>query len=515
MPIITRTLEHVRNHGAGVWVQENLVDHLGRSWYHNYTIGTEAEAQVLMDARDMTAQLEDTEERDAVAFIKAGGDPSTFPKVDLTNVEFNRRIAKRFAKARFDLDPDFVRNVADWVTGFTAVQIATALGITEAKGTIILNRAIAIVNTLTAGSADDSAYVGALAVVEDQATSTQKAVGVVSAYTGSTKTVTLAADPGIFTMATGDTIDIVAVTPALPAAPADAAGGLPISDAGGLDLDAMDTSVAAIEVDTSTTLDGKIDTIDTNVDTILVDTGTTLDDHLTDIKGTSFVKDTHSLIDLKTETALIVADTNELQSDDIPGTIAALNDISTAQVNTEVDNSMVTYGLDHLVSASVTGTDITDNSIVAKLVSKEATADWDDFVNTTDSLQAVRDHIGDGTNLTEAGGDGDHLTAINLPNQTMDITGTIDTVTTVTNDVGITATAVDNVWDEAMVQTTGAPAVTGTFRAAIQWIFALSRNKITQTATTSTLRNDADAADLSTSTVSDDGTTATRGEWST
>ena len=277
----------------------------------------------------------------------------------------------------------------------------------------------------------------------------------------------------------------------------------------------MDTSVAAIEVDTSTTLDGKIDTIDTNVDTILVDTGTTLDDHLTDIKGTSFVKDTHSLIDLKTETALIVADTNELQSDDIPGTIAALNDISTAQVNTEVDNSMVTYGLDHLVSASVTGTDITDNSIVAKLVSKEATADWDDFVNTTDSLQAVRDHIGDGTNLTEAGGDGDHLTAINLPNQTMDITGTIDTVTTVTNDVGITATAVDNVWDEAMVQTTGAPAVTGTFRAAIQWIFALSRNKITQTATTSTLRNDADAADLSTSTVSDDGTTATRGEWST
>ena len=39
---------------------------------------------------------------------------------------------------------------------------------------------------------------------------------------------------------------------ALPNADADAAGGLPISDAGGLDLDALNTSVAAIESDTST-----------------------------------------------------------------------------------------------------------------------------------------------------------------------------------------------------------------------------------------------------------------------
>lgn len=36
---------------------------------------------------------------------------------------------------------------------------------------------------------------------------------------------------------------------------------------------------------------------------------------LDDVKGTSFVKDTHSLIDLKTESALIVGDTNELQGD--------------------------------------------------------------------------------------------------------------------------------------------------------------------------------------------------------
>jgi len=39
----------------------------------------------------------------------------------------------------------------------------------------------------------------------------------------------------------------------------------------------------------------------------------------------------------------IEADTNELQSDDVPGLIAALNDISTAQVNAEVDTALADY----------------------------------------------------------------------------------------------------------------------------------------------------------------------------
>jgi hypothetical protein len=60
--------------------------------------------------------------------------------------------------------------------------------------------------TLTAGSADNSAYVGCVAVLHDVASAVQVEMGVVSAYTGSTKTVTLASDPGIFTVAAGDNI---------------------------------------------------------------------------------------------------------------------------------------------------------------------------------------------------------------------------------------------------------------------------------------------------------------------
>ena len=87
---------------------------------------------------------------------------------------------------------------------------------------------------------------------------------------------------------------------ALPDAAADAAGGIPISDAGGLDLDTylgritanvateakqdtIDGIVDDILVDTGTTLpatlstiEAKIDTIDGIVDDILVDTGTTI-----------------------------------------------------------------------------------------------------------------------------------------------------------------------------------------------------------------------------------------------
>lgn len=92
--------------------------------------------------------------------------------------------------------------------------------------------------------------------------------------------------------------------------------------------------------------------------------------------------------------------------------IAALNDLTAAEVNAEVDTALSDIGLDHLLAAAVSGPDITDDSIIAQLVSASATADWDDFVNTTDSLQALRDHIADGSNLTEAGGTGDQLTGI-------------------------------------------------------------------------------------------------------
>ena len=73
-----------------------------------------------------------------------------------------------------------------------------------------------------------------------------------------------------------------------------------------------------------------------------------------------------------------------------------------AEVQSEANDALVALGLDHLVSAAVAGADVADNSILAKLVSSSATADWDDFVNTTESLQALRDR-GDAAWITATG----------------------------------------------------------------------------------------------------------------
>jgi len=79
----------------------------------------------------------------------------------------------------------------------------------------------------------------------------------------------------------------------------------------------------------------------------------------------------------------------------------------------------------------------------------------------------------------------------------------------------INADAIDLFWNEAQVESTGAPPTTGTMRQYMQWWGALSVNTINQTATGTTVRNRANSANLSTGTVSDDATTFVRGTLST
>lgn len=173
---------------------------------------------------------------------------------------------------------------------------------------------------------------------------------------------------------------------------------------------------------------------------------------------------------------------------------------ATDTINAQVDAAIETYNLHYILHTALPTnwtTDITANSAL-DYMADDGTATFD---RTTESLQALRDHVGDGTNLTEAGGDGDHLTNI-----TVAALGT-----TAKSDVNAEV-------DTALATTTYAepgsvPAATASLKDKIGWLFVLARNKITSTSTTQTLRNDADSADVATSTHSDDGTTYTRGEW--
>lgn len=98
----------------------------------------------------------------------------------------------------------------------TVAALSTAQSVldTLADGGVLVSTTIATLSTqvsftLTAGSADDNAYNRKIAVIIDASTATQIAVGKVLDYIGSSKTVTLAFDPGVFTMAAADNIVIL------------------------------------------------------------------------------------------------------------------------------------------------------------------------------------------------------------------------------------------------------------------------------------------------------------------
>jgi hypothetical protein len=80
----------------------------------------------------------------------------------------------------------------------------------------------------------------------------------------------------------------------------------------------------------------------------------------------------------------IEADTNELQTDDVPGLIAALNDISTVQVNAEVDTALADYDgptkaeLDAGLAAL---NDVSTTEILGMVY--EGTEDFQDFLRLT------------------------------------------------------------------------------------------------------------------------------------
>ena len=199
----------------------------------------------------------------------------------------------------------------------------------------------------------------------------------------------------------------------------------------------------------------------------------------------------------------------------VTGSIGSLGAQAKLDVNAEVDTALSDIRLDELLAAD---SDIdgaappTVGSVFHELMSKDTGSFT--FDQTTDSLEAVRDHIGDGTNLTEAGGTGDQLTALATAAELAKVPKSDGTATwNATALASINAEVVDALVTDTYVEPAAVPAATASLKDKIGWMFALARNKITQTSSTTTLRNDADGADIATAATSDNGTTYTRGEW--
>jgi len=211
--------------------------------------------------------------------------------------------------------------------------------------------------TLTAGSADDNAYNNCTAIVTDQSTAVQKCIGRISDYTGATKTVALAADPAIFTMAAKDNITIIAAS-AL-------------------------SNVSSVTGTAQTANDNGAD-----INEILIDTAEI---------GAAGV----GLTDVNTKTITAGAVANASFNADVGSTAHGTNIIALA-----CRKILEELNLDHLLKVDTTVAadgDLEDycvaGTVMGHLLSTSADATL--YKASTDSMQAIRDHIGDGTNLTE------------------------------------------------------------------------------------------------------------------
>lgn len=126
---------------------------------------------------------------------------------------------------------------------------------------------------------------------------------------------------------------------ALPAAAANAAGGLPVSAAGGLALDTIGADTAAILVDTDTMeadLKTHMDTIETNLDGDIEDNDTLIDTAITDIAA------------VKADTAAILIDTDTMEADlttEIDANETKIDTVDTVVDGIQTDLSNVTDGL--------------------------------------------------------------------------------------------------------------------------------------------------------------------------
>lgn len=98
----------------------------------------------------------------------------------------------------------------------------------------------------------------------------------------------------------------------------------------------------------------------------------------------------------------------EGQTDDIGASGAGLSAVPwnaawAAQVQAAAEAALIAHHLDHLIGAAAAGTEVANNSLLARLVSKSATPAFSSFNNQTDSLEAARDSQVAATDIVSGG----------------------------------------------------------------------------------------------------------------
>ena len=326
--------------------------------------------------------------------------------------------------------------------------------------------------TLIAGSADDDAYNNCIIVISDLvATGHQKAVGRISDYVGSTKTITLAADPGIFTMATSDQVHIIATsalanvdswlgtTPATPTV-----AGVPE-----VDMTHMEGGIQTV-TDLKDFADAGYDPATNKVQgVVLVDTTTTN----TDVRGT---------------------DNAALAS-----VLGALADAAAAGDPTTADTVM--QYLKQLIN-TLEG--------AVGIPTYPTAADPANDVSLAEAIRAIRDDVTAIAGSTMRGTDNAALASVATETRLSNLDAAMSTRATPAQ----VNTEVADVLKTDTVTLPGqvAPPLAPTFEEMISWLYKVLRNRKSQTSTQWNLFADNETTVDAKATVSDDTTTGIKQE---
>lgn len=193
--------------------------------------------------------------------------------------------------------------------------------------------------------------------------------------------------------------------------------------------------------------------------------------------------------DVLTSALTTVGSIGKLLVDNINATISSRSSHTAANVRTEMDSN---------------------STQLAKLGTPAGASLAADVAAIKSDTAAILDDTGTSGVVVATGSKTGYALSANQSGVTI---GTVNALGTQAK-ADVNAEVVDAINVDTYAEPTSVPAATSSLAAKIRWLFALSRNKVTQDATTQTLRNDADSANVATSAVSDDGTTMTRGEWS-
>lgn len=401
----------------------------------------------------------------------------------------------------FQAGSEYLVGVADVTVDTQTVRFWLArfvIGLPEA----VLNTWIATLSsqtsfTLNEGPAEDNALKGCRVYIHDAASAVQGAFGVITAYTGATKTVTLAAGP-TFTIAAKDNLMVLAPVDVYSIGGTAQTAGDIYARLGAPAGASMSVDIAAIKTDTGNLTSRITSTLFSGITSMANWLGAIAGKQAADATAQTEIRATGA------GSGTFTATTDSLealrdQGDSAWATVTAANirsAVGLASANLDTQLSTIAGYIDTEVASILAAVDTEVGAIKTKTDQLTFTA-----LNQLDvQVLAMANNVITAASINTAA-----ITAAKFASGAIDATA-LDS--TAANEIR------DSVWAKTLTELTGVPGATAAVLDAVCWLFMQARNKRETDSALGTdkVYNDAGSA-IATATITDAASVFTRGEY--